>query len=339
MPRIRTIKPGFWSDEDLSDLPEPTHMLAAQLLNYADDQGLFNANPKLIKAECSPLREPSVSIHESLKLLSGVRYLDLGTGTDGKRYGRIRTFLKHQNINRPSKSKINEIEILWEDCVKAHPQFSETSSLEEGKEREEEREGRSESEEGCGEGITSDSTIASQPCLDDDDDPGFLENPNPTLQTPNFVLVSDVEEKPTPESPAPEPARKTTAPRGSRLPQGWSPGEDEIEFCRGELGWPDARIRETGETFRDYWIARPGQGGVKLDWLATWRNWCRSDQKRNGNGESNGRGPVNGGNGNGRQQKRPFRNGFAELIAERFGGATDADGLGGSPILDHSPDD
>ncbi len=27
--------------------------------------------------------------------------------------------------------------------------------------------------------------------------------------------------------------------------------------------------------FRDYWIAVPGQKGVKLDWFATWRNWCR----------------------------------------------------------------
>jgi hypothetical protein len=30
------------------------------------------------------------------------------------------------------------------------------------------------------------------------------------------------------------------------------------------------------EKFRDYWIAQPGQKGVKLDWDATWRNWCRN---------------------------------------------------------------
>jgi hypothetical protein len=56
MARIRTIKPEFWRHEDLSALPEATHMLAAQLLNYADDYGYFNANPALIKAEVSPLR-------------------------------------------------------------------------------------------------------------------------------------------------------------------------------------------------------------------------------------------------------------------------------------------
>jgi hypothetical protein len=29
------------------------------------------------------------------------------------------------------------------------------------------------------------------------------------------------------------------------------------------------------DAFRDYWIAQPGQRGVKLDWDATWRNWIR----------------------------------------------------------------
>lgn len=29
------------------------------------------------------------------------------------------------------------------------------------------------------------------------------------------------------------------------------------------------------DEFRDYWIAQPGQKGVKTDWDATWRNWVR----------------------------------------------------------------
>jgi hypothetical protein len=30
--------------------------------------------------------------------------------------------------------------------------------------------------------------------------------------------------------------------------------------------------------FVDYWIAQPGQRGVKVDWEATWRNWMRRKQ-------------------------------------------------------------
>ena len=111
MARIRTIKPEFWRHEDLSELPEATHLLAAALLNYADDEGYFNANPKLVQAECCPLRELSVNIHDSLNQLVSIAYLALGTGEDGKRYGHILNFKEHQRINRPTESKINKLSI------------------------------------------------------------------------------------------------------------------------------------------------------------------------------------------------------------------------------------
>ena len=50
MARIRTIKPEFWQDEDLATLSEPALILAAGLLNHADDEGYFRAHPGLIKA-------------------------------------------------------------------------------------------------------------------------------------------------------------------------------------------------------------------------------------------------------------------------------------------------
>jgi hypothetical protein len=136
MARIRTIKPEFWKHEILSSLPEATHVLAAALLNYADDEGYFNANPGLIKAECSPLREPSVSIHDSLISLSKIGYLRFGTGPDGRRYGRVVSFDDHQRINRPTPSKIKELDIVWEDSPTTHPQLTEGSHPEgKGKEQ------------------------------------------------------------------------------------------------------------------------------------------------------------------------------------------------------------
>ena len=118
MARIRTIKPEFWTHEGLSALPEATHMLAAALLNYADDEGYFNANPGLIMAACSPIREPSVRIPESLRSLHAEGYLMLGVGPDGRRYGRIIHFADHQKISHPTPSKISAISITWEDSGK-----------------------------------------------------------------------------------------------------------------------------------------------------------------------------------------------------------------------------
>lgn len=127
MARIRTIKPEFWKHEDLSELPEATHMLAAALLNYADDEGYFNANPMLIKAACLPLREPSVSIQESLTLLSNIGYIRLGVAPDGKRYGHIVAFLAHQRVSRPTPSKIKTLRIVWEEEGSAPQQLTESS--------------------------------------------------------------------------------------------------------------------------------------------------------------------------------------------------------------------
>lgn len=132
MGRIRTIKPEFWRHEDLSELPEATHMLAAALLNYADDEGYFNANPGLIKSECCPLREPSVSIQESLAQLANIGFIRLGTDGAGKRYGAVCHFLDHQRINRPTASKIKHLHILWEGAVNTHTQLSESSPPELG---------------------------------------------------------------------------------------------------------------------------------------------------------------------------------------------------------------
>lgn len=135
MSRIRTVKPEFWKHEELSALPESVHMLAAALLNYADDEGYFNANDKLVKAECCPLREPSVSIHDALTALSNVGYLKLGKAPDGKRYGWVVNFDTHQRVNRKTDSKIKKLNIVWEDSLSTHTQLTEPSPPE-GKGRE-----------------------------------------------------------------------------------------------------------------------------------------------------------------------------------------------------------
>ena len=132
MGRIRTIKPDFYKNDRLSSLPEGTHLLAGALLNYSDDEGYFNANPELIKAECCPLREPSVSIPGSLRELSRIGYLRLGE-FEGRTYGHIINFLDHQKVSHPTPSKIKKIKINWgfppEDSLKAPEMAAPEDSL------------------------------------------------------------------------------------------------------------------------------------------------------------------------------------------------------------------
>jgi uncharacterized protein YdaU (DUF1376 family) len=62
----------------------------------------------------------------------------------------------------------------------------------------------------------------------------------------------------------------------SRLPKPFVLPGDWADFCRQER--PDLDPSKVGEKFADYWHGKPGTGGKKLDWLATWRNWVREER-------------------------------------------------------------
>ncbi|MHA6684476.1 YdaU family protein [Mesorhizobium sp. A556] len=64
--------------------------------------------------------------------------------------------------------------------------------------------------------------------------------------------------------------------RGTRLPDDFSPDM----AAAVEAGLSQAEAQREALKFRDYWISQPGQKGVKLDWPATWRNWCRHAVER-----------------------------------------------------------
>jgi len=76
--------------------------------------------------------------------------------------------------------------------------------------------------------------------------------------------------------------------RGSRLPSDWVPTADLIAWARAERASVDLPTEIA--KFRDYWIAKAGQQGVKLDWPATFRNWIRS--VREGPPRPNGKPPI-----------------------------------------------
>lgn len=128
MARIRTIKPEFWTDEDMSEVSEAACLLAIGLLNYADDEGYFNANPKLIKAAIFPIREQSGSIPVLMRELSSVGYISLFSGHDGKIYGLVNNFSKHQVINKAKKSIIKDL------CAFPYEYGSDTEQLPPGRE-------------------------------------------------------------------------------------------------------------------------------------------------------------------------------------------------------------
>ncbi|MBY5501256.1 helix-turn-helix domain-containing protein [Rhizobium leguminosarum] len=78
--------------------------------------------------------------------------------------------------------------------------------------------------------------------------------------------------------------RELTPDRGTRIPDDFQPDLSEaLKFgCTSDEALLEA------DAFRDHWRSKAGADGRKLDWPATWRNWCRREwkfrQQRNGNG-------------------------------------------------------
>jgi len=120
MARIRTIKPEFWRDEPLSKISAEAALLAIGLLNYSDDEGYFNAHPKLVESDVFPLRDLSVSIHGLLNELSNIGYIQLILGVDNKMYGKVTNFEKHQFINRKTASKIKDLIQFNDNSMNTH---------------------------------------------------------------------------------------------------------------------------------------------------------------------------------------------------------------------------
>lgn len=83
------------------------------------------------------------------------------------------------------------------------------------------------------------------------------------------------EKKVTPSSVPPAP--KPKAPRGARLQPDWALPDDWLSWTRINFAHAgEQQVRVEADRFRDYWIAKAGQQACKLDWQATWRNWCRT---------------------------------------------------------------
>lgn len=76
-------------------------------------------------------------------------------------------------------------------------------------------------------------------------------------------------------------APSAKSPRGTALPKDWELPGDWRTWAEGAR--PDVDVLTVADSFRDYWVAKPGKDGRKADWMATWRNWVRN-QRSGGNG-------------------------------------------------------
>jgi hypothetical protein len=116
----------------MSRLPYDTRILALGLLNLADDEGYFDADPDYIRGAVL-FREDSSNVRRMLDELSRSGWITLG-GTPERPIGCVANFRKHQRVDRPQVSRLKQYALV-EDSSNARRTLDDQSTLEQGKER------------------------------------------------------------------------------------------------------------------------------------------------------------------------------------------------------------
>lgn len=119
-------------------------------------------------------------------------------------------------------------------------------------------------------------------------------NPSLLNQNSKQTETTQLNQKSTPSSSS----SSSDKPPSPSLRSGASPGEgkaqspkqgtripDDFEVTPDLMAWaaekhPDVNLTMETEKFVDFWRAKPGAAGRKLDWPATWRNWIRRAAER-----------------------------------------------------------
>lgn len=151
MPRIRSIKPDFWSDGVICELDLLTRLFYISLWTWADDAGRGRAIARELCGFSFP-NDTAVTparIERALTLLAQKGRIVLYE-VQGERYFQIVHWAEHQKISRPTPSKIPPPEGR-DSMIPIEPSMipnarNQESSMESSMEREKERESGSISE-------------------------------------------------------------------------------------------------------------------------------------------------------------------------------------------------
>ena len=106
MARIRTIKPDFWTDEKIVQLPYEARLLFIGMWNFADDYGFIWDEPDRIRLQVLPGDDVDAEVLIDLLMAAGL--IERISNEDFSKFAiRICKFSDHQKVDRPTDSRIS----------------------------------------------------------------------------------------------------------------------------------------------------------------------------------------------------------------------------------------
>ena len=106
MPRTRTFKPEFWSDEKLATVSRDARLIFLGLFTCSDDYGVVKGHPGWLRSQIFPYDE-NVAIGDIVKWLAELEMLKriILFNHHNERYYFIPKFKDHQKIHNPSQAR------------------------------------------------------------------------------------------------------------------------------------------------------------------------------------------------------------------------------------------
>lgn len=269
MPKIRALKPEFFTDDRVVELSPLARLLFQGLWVHACDNGHLEDRPRQLKLRILPADDCDM-----VALLDEIVAQGMVTRHDG--WLVVENLGVHQKADkryflrcdypgcRDTRKPLSTRKVAPPEPDECPPDpLSDHTVTTPGPHRDHAVTTERPSTDGDGDGDGDGDTPASQGGVGG----GEL------LPVPTAV--------PSTTADAAEPKSR----RGTRLPEGWIPARNKANLA-AEEGHDGNWLSHELETFRDYWHGIPGAKGVKLDWEGTWRNWIRrsTQQQKTSNG-------------------------------------------------------
>ncbi len=250
MARIRTIKPEFFTSEDIVSMTPLARLFYVALWCESDREGRLDWKPRTLKMRYFP--EDACDIDQVAKELLE-RNLVIKYEVDGRQYAEIPSFKAHQIINNRESPSTKPPRVQ-------HASVTRESIAGPKKEQKEQQNQHA--------SVTRESGVCDASVGEGRERKvvGRVASNHPPDTSPSAT--------PTFAAGAPSPGTKT----GNRIPENWRPSAELCSWAEGNR--PDLDIGLEADCFRDYWLTKPGKDGRKLDWDLTFKNWIRSQRGR-----------------------------------------------------------
>jgi hypothetical protein len=265
MSRIRSVHPGFFTDEAIASLPMAARVLLIGIWTEADDHGIFEWKPFLLKTRIFPAETFSLGEIEAMMVqIATANCIKKFEEDSSKTYGAIRNFCVFQRPREPSYR---------------HP-FPEWCRSYVGIDR---RKG-ADLKEGYGSPAPGQEQPSGSPTAKSSHRRGEekerREEDNSKINTESVERVSPASDEAKTLSQVSKPVLKGArsvgkglgAVMGTPLPAEWVPSEELCEEVKATFAMTDADLQAEVPAFH----AHNAQGGMlSQNWNATFRIWCK----------------------------------------------------------------